>query len=766
MTYTDLELLLLKHIQADNYRPVKPRVITKQLGFPESRRGDVRKAIKRLAHRGDIAYGSNHLVQPLSTASPSSGKGTSSRRETTKSNQEIVGTFRRTAGGFGFVKPRVSATGRAPLPDVYIPASRTSDASSGDLVRVRLGKTSRSGDEERLRGEVVEVVERETHQFVGTYKPRGDVPLVQVDGKVFAQPIPVGDPGAKNVRREDKVVIEMVRFPSHLHDGEAVIVEVLGPRGTPGVDTLLVIREYGLPDAFPEDVLEAARQQADRFDPSQLDDRQDLTALTVVTIDPADARDFDDAISLQRLDNGNWMLGVHIADVAFFVPPKSPLDREARERGTSVYLPDRVIPMLPEIISNHLASLQPDRVRFSKTVLQEFTPEGVRVHSEVVRSAIRSDYRFNYDEIQDYLQQPQPWRDKLTPAVFQLVHDMHELAMILRQRRLAHGSIELVLPEVKLDLDDDGKVRGAKVVEHNTSHQIIEEFMLAANEAVAEQLTRQEILFLRRIHAAPSPMKLHDLTTFVRELGIRCEDLVSRFEIKRVLEEVAGRPEEHAVNYAVLRSMQKAVYGPQQEQHYALNMDHYCHFTSPIRRYPDLTVHRLFDILAAGKRPRNNLAEQMVLGEVCSEREQRAASAERELIKIKLLNYLSEHLGLTMHGVITGVEDFGLFVQGVELPAEGFVHISALQDDYYHFDATTHSLLGRREGNRYRLGDLVQVEVSHVDVDRRELDLRILFPGGTTPPRAPSARQIRTKSSDPKRRPPKGRGQTRRRGQR
>ncbi len=222
-------------------------------------------------------------------------------------------------------------------------------------------------------------MERDTHQFVGTYKPRGDVPLVQVDGKVFAQPIPVGDPGAKNARPQDKVVIEMVRFPSHTHDGEAVIVEVLGARGTPGVDTLSVIREFGLPDAFPEDVLEAARQQADRFDPTQLEERADLTGLTVVTIDPADARDFDDAISLEQLDNGHWRLGVHIADVAFFVPTKSPLDREARERGTSVYLPDRVIPMLPEIISNHLASLQPDRVRFAKTVFQEFTPDGVRV---------------------------------------------------------------------------------------------------------------------------------------------------------------------------------------------------------------------------------------------------------------------------------------------------------------------------------------------------------------------------------------------------
>jgi ribonuclease R len=707
-------------------------VITKQLGLPETRRVEVRKAIKRLAKQGQISYGSNHLVAPATPDKPTRG--------------EVVGIFQRTSSGFGFVKPR-SRTPSAPRSsDIYIPASRSADASTGDLVRARLRRPRRDGDQERQRGEIVEVLERETHQFVGSYKPRGDTPLVQVDGNIFAQPVPVGDPGAKNARPDDKVVIEMVRFPSHVHAGEAVITEVLGPRGTPGVDTLTIIREYGLPDEFPEEVLQAAREQAEQFDPSVLDDRVDLTQRNIITIDPADARDFDDAISLERIDNDHWRLGVHIADVAAFVPAKSPLDIEARERGTSVYLPDRVIPMLPEIISNHLASLQPNRVRYAKTVFLEYTPEGIRVDTQVVRSAIKSVHRFNYEEVQDYVQHPERWKKKLTPAVHQLLADMHELAMTLRRRRMDNGAVELILPEVKLDLDNDGRVSGAHVVEHNESHQIIEEFMLAANEAVAQQLTESEILLLRRIHAAPSPIKLRDLTTFVRQLGIECESLVSRFEIKRVLQEVAGRPAEPAVNYAVLRSMQKAVYAPDPEGHYALNMEHYCHFTSPIRRYPDLTVHRLLDTIARGQRPRNDLGELMVLGELCSSREQRAADAERELIKVKLLNYLSEHIGMTMEGVITGVEDFGVFVQGVELPADGLVHISSLHDDYYHYDASAHCLVGRREGNQYRLGDLVKVEVFHVDVDRRQLDFRVVE-SGVSRGRAPSAKQVRAKST-------------------
>lgn len=739
MNLTDLELLLLKHVKSAGYRPVKPRVITRQLGLPAARKPDVRKAIKRLAKHGLIRYGANHLVETGGARAPAAAAG-------------IVGVFHRTAGGFGFVKPRVSEASPAGSPDIYIPASRTSDAATGDIVRVQLRRSKGGGPAPRLRGEIVEVLKRETHQFVGRYRPRGDMPLVQVDGKLFAQPIPVGDPDAKNVRPDDIVVIEMVRFPSHAHDGEAVITEVLGPRGTPGVDTLSIIRAYALPHTFPEDVLASAREQAESFDPAQLDGRRDLTALTVITIDPADARDFDDAISLEQLDNGHWRLGVHIADVAHFVPARSPLDREARERGTSVYLPDRVIPMLPEIISNHLASLQPHRVRFARTVFLEFAPDGVRVSTDIVRSAIRSVQRFSYEEVQSYLHEPAPWKKKLTPEVCTLLGHMHTLAMLLRQRRLDRGALELVLPEIKLELDDAGQVAGATAVIHDESHQIIEEFMLAANEAVAEYLTQHDVLFLRRVHAPPVPTKLRDLTAFVRQLGIPCDSLESRFEIKRVLAHVAGRPEESAVNYAVLRSMQKAVYGPESERHYALNTTHYCHFTSPIRRYPDLTVHRLLDQLADGQRPHNDMPRLVMLGEHCSEREQRAANAERELVKVKLLNYLSQHVGMRLQAVITGVEDFGLFVQGVALPAEGPIHISSLQDDYYRFDATSYSLVGHRTGHRYRLGDVVHVEVFHVDVDRRELDFRIVSGTRHKAPLAPPAAQTRVASKTSRRR--------------
>jgi len=710
---TDLQELILRLINSPDYQPAKPKLIAKQLGLPKERARELRKAIKGLAREGKILYGEKHLVQRPRAAAG----GAKSERGL------ITGEFRRSAKGYGFVRPVGTPPSAGRDRDIFIPLRKTGDASTGDVVKVRV-KPPRRG-ETKQSGTIVEIVQRETNQFVGVYLERGGQAFVQIDGNVVAEPVPVGDPGEKNALEGDKVVIEMIRFPTHLHPGEGVIVEVLGARGAPGVDTLSIIREFNLPDRFPLHVMDTARAQAERFDES-LGDRLDLTAETIVTIDPKDARDFDDAISLQRLDNGHWRLGVHIADVAHFVPAGSPLDVEARDRGTSVYLPDRVLPMLPELICNGLASLQPDKVRYAKTAFIELTEDGARVAAEFHNSAIRSKRRFTYEEVDEFLADPTRWKSKLTTGVFAMLGRMHELAMILRRRRLAGGAIELTLPEIKIDLDKKGRVSGAHVVPNTVSHQVIEEFMLAANEAVAEHLHGQDLNFLRRVHEPPDPRKLQALTEFVRELGIDCESLQNRFEIKRVVEAVKGEPREHAVHYAVLRSMQKAVYGPQEEGHFALHSKHYCHFTSPIRRYPDLVIHRMLDSLLCGTRPPDDFDDLAVQGEHCSEREQRAEAAERELIKVKLLTFLSHRIGESLEAVITGVEQFGLFAQGIELPAEGMIRIEALADDFYRYDRQTHSLTGYRHGQSYRLGDLVQVEIAHVDVDRRELDFRLV----------------------------------------
>jgi len=761
MSHSNLEEQLLNYVNQPGYRPLKPRAIARQMGLSEQKTEDLKKVVKRLIKSGRLAYGASHLLLPVQAAAVrhAAGAASSAADESdsasdghsdgdTDSGSEggspaeiaatriasavhrhgpnhMTGVFRRAQAGFGFVRPADSLSGADRKLDVFIPADKARDAASGDTVLVRLQKT-RDVRRPNPVGEVVEVLERDTHQFVGTYFESAGNAYAQVDGTVFSRPVLLGDPGAKNAQPDDKIVFEMIRFPSNVHDGEGVISEVLGPRGAPGVDTLSIIREFGLPEHFAEDALEEARHQADRFDETIPKGRLDLTGTTTITIDPIDARDFDDAVSLEQLENGHWRLGVHIADVSHFVRPKTPLDREARERGTSVYLPDRVIPMLPEILSNGLASLQPDKVRYTKTVFIEFTADGAPVGADSHSAAIRSRRRFTYEEVDEYLADRDAWRSRLAPQVHALLGRMHELAMILRKRRFKRGALELTMKEIKVDLDADGRVAGAHVVINTESHQIIEEFMLAANEAVARILHGAGLLFLRRVHSDPDPRKLKALDEFVAALGFRTESLQSRFALQDLLALVAGKPEQHAVNYAVLRSMQRAIYSPQEDGHYALASDCYCHFTSPIRRYPDLTIHRLLEQLPHGKKGAGNLGQLAALGEHCSDREQRAEAAERQLNKLKLLVYLHDRVGEEMDAIVTGVEEFGLFVEGVNLPAEGLVHVTSLADDYYRFDRVTHSLSGTRGNNSFRLGDRVRVTVARVDIDRRELDFRLV----------------------------------------
>lgn len=786
MNSSELEQTVLEFVNRPHYKPVKPRVLAKKLGLDEVAAGRLKKVVKGLVKAGKIEYGKDHHLLPvaersakrneakpaptivagaaphLATASPagpdplSEGEGDIGRRQSRRefAGDRVTGVFRRMGAGYGFVRPKGGVPAADRSGDIFVAANHAGDAASGDTVLVAISK-KRDIRRPNPEGEIVEILERDTRQFVGTYFEAGGNGYVQTDGTLFSKPINVGDPGAKNAQPDDKVVFEMVRFPSHFHDGEGVITEVLGARGDPGVDTMSVIREFNLPGEFPTDSMEEARRQAEKFDEST-HGRLDLTGECIITIDPVDARDFDDAVSVERLENGHWRLGVHIADVSHFVRHGSPLDREAYERATSVYLPDRVIPMLPEIVSNNLASLQPDKVRYTKTAFIEFSAEGIRTGVDLHNTAIRSKRRFTYEEVDEYLANREAWRSKLSPDVHGLLGRMHELAMMLRRRRMERGALELTMKEVKVDLDNHGRVVGAHVAENTESHQMIEECMLAANDAVADTLHEAGIWFLRRVHANPDPRKLRVLTEFIAELGFQTGSLESRFELQKLLNSIHGRPEEHAVNYAVLRSLQRAVYSPVEEGHYALASKCYCHFTSPIRRYPDLTIHRLVDGLLAKRKATNDIGELVTKGEHCSEREQRAEAAERELTKLKLLIYMSSRVGEQLDAVVTGVEEFGLFVQGVKLPAEGLVHVTTLADDYYRFDRRSHTLTGNRSGNAFRLGDLVKVEVARVDIDRRELDFRIVQrKGHLTPPAKLSkgkAKNLRALKTDAKKR--------------
>ncbi len=695
---------ILDFVYHPQYQPVKPKGIHRALGLPPEDYPLVRKAVKRLVLDGKLAYATNHLVL--------------SPQQMTGQTKLTRGTFRQAAAGFGFVRPQPSSK-LTVVEDIFIPAPATGSAMEGDLVAVRTRNSRRGGTE----GEVVEIVQRARRQFAGTYAMEQGRSVVWLDGVAGSSPVEVGDVRGLPVELGDKVVVELVKFPDQNSAGEAVIMEVLGSSKNPAVDTLAVMRQFGLQEEFPDEVIEQARQQADAFVEGTIPDgRRDLTGVTTLTIDPHDARDFDDAVSLKRNEKGHWELMVHIADVAHFVPIGSVLDDEAQKRATSVYLPDRVIPMLPELISNHLASLQPNKVRLTKTVLMEMTDTGTIVHQEVFNSAIHNDQRLNYEQVDMYLMTPEDWRERLSPEVFQLLRDMHTLAMVLRGNRNKEGALELHLPEIKIDLDKTGKVKGARLVDNTESHQIIEEFMLAANQAVATWLDDLEIPFLRRAHAPPERRRLQKLNDFVRDLGIKCESLESRFEIQRVIAQVRGKPTEYAVNYAILKSMSKAVYQPEMEMHYALHFDHYCHFTSPIRRYPDLQVHRTVDRLVREQKPYGDpLPVLLTLGQHCSDKEQNAEFAEREITKIKILHFLKKKIGESLAGVISGVNPDGFYVRGIKFPAEGFVSLRTLPDDRYRFEKQGQMLEGFRSGNRFRLGDSVTVKVHEVDLARRAL---------------------------------------------
>jgi ribonuclease R len=714
----DLLATVLHAVSAKSYTPIKPKALFKRLNLGDEQYTEFRKTVRELVQSGRLTLGRNNTLRAVDT------RGT------------LSGIFRRTQAGLGFVRPQ--AVDGVFKPEVFIREDKALDAATGDEVMVRVTREATSIKD--AAGEIVRVLARATRTFVGTYFERDREAFVRVDGTVFAHSILVGDPGAKGAKPHDKVVIEMLRFPSPDERGEGVIAEVLGPQGKPGVDTLSVIRAFGLPEEFPEEALAEARQAASRFAEDDLAGRANFTDELIVTIDPPDAKDFDDAVSV-GIDpkTKHWVLTVHIADVSAFVKHGGALDVEARRRATSVYLPQKVIPMFPEVISNGLASLQEGKLRYVKTVRIEYTASLQKAGVRFYNGAIRNRKRFTYDEVQailnDLANHDRKGGGGTTPSLAVMVRPepdilailkrMRDLALLLRKKRTKRGSLELLMPEAVLEYDEQGRVAGAHFAEDNLSHQIIEEFMLAANEAVAEHFTRLDVPFLRRVHPAPNEEKLEAFAQFAGLLGYPIKRPQDRFELQKVLHETADKPERAAVHFALLRSLKQATYSPIQDQHYALALQNYCHFTSPIRRYPDLQVHRLLDRWLRLGKVSADVEELTALGDHCSKMERRAETAERELVKLKILLYLERKLGEQLDAVITGVADYGFFAQAERFPAEGLVHISSLVDDYYWFDEASHTLEGKRTKRRFRLGDRVRVEVARVDVPRRLLDLRL-----------------------------------------
>jgi ribonuclease R len=711
---------ILAHLQSHHYHPMKLRRLARFFDVAEDDYAEFRALVKRMISDGEIAFSpQGRLHVPREEAPAARRRG-----------RTVEGRFSQSQRGFGFVEPAV-ADGITAGEDVFIPPEETLGAVTNDTVVAEVtGKSPRG-----YYGRIVEIRERGQTHFVGTYDLTESGPVVRPDGGILQQEFAVPDAASAGAKPKDKVVFEVLKYGLRGEPGEAVITEVLGQRGAPGVDTLVVIRQFELSDEFPPQVLAEARAAAARMDDAALEGRRDLTRETVITIDPADARDFDDAISLTEHPDGTVVLGVHIADVAHFAREGSALDAEARERGTSVYLPLKVLPMLPEVLSNGVCSLQEGRTRLTKSAFIRLGPEGEPIDVDLANSFIKSAKRLTYEQATAAIEGKTAG---LPPKVVRLLEAMNRLAKKLLARRRRQGYLELDLPEVDLEFDDQGRVIAAHPEDTSFSHRIIEMLMVEANEAVARELDRGGLLYIRRIHPEPDDEAAEDLMHFARSVGYTLAAPRDRHELQRLLNAVRGKPEAYGIHMAVLRSLKRAEYSIKKEGHYALGSGAYCHFTSPIRRYPDLTVHRAFDVLVrdGARRHRGGRHKQapdaahdpaarplVEIAAHSSETERRAEAAERELTKIKLLEYLQTRIGETFTGVITGVQQFGLFVENPELLIDGLVHISSLRDDQYRFDKRRWALVGSRTGRVLRVGSTLEVQIAGVNIPRRELDL-------------------------------------------
>jgi ribonuclease R len=592
---------------------------------------------------------------------------------------------------------------------------------TGDVVAAKVVKKGKRGGQMRYKGRVVEILERAQNRFVGTLVKSPEGWIVQPDGKAFTEAISVDDVTAKNAKEKDKVVIEILAYPTERYLARGVIIEVLGRAGQYDSEIASIISQYHLPTEFDDACLTQAREAAGEFNAEQHEAREDITDKVIITIDPPDAKDFDDAISLERNSDGNWVLGVHIADVSHFVRPDSALDIEGKTRGNSVYLPGKTIPMLPEVLSNGICSLQPNQKRFVKSAYTTYDRDGSVLSRSFANSVMRSGQRLTYQQADKALK----GRTKgIKPQVLELLKNMETLSRVIEKRRMKNGMIHLEMPETDLIMDKAGRVAGARPADNSYPHTIIEMFMVEANEAVASLLDRLNVSFMRRIHPEPDSLSMKNLSKLVRALGFGMPRTPDRASIQNLLAAVEGDDSSLAINIAVLRSFEKAQYAPLHVGHYALASTHYCHFTSPIRRYADLLVHRLLDRYLQNKAmPKKQEQDLTEIGKHITFTEQRAEDAERELTTVLILQMLSKKIGEELDCVVTGLTNFGVFVQCRKFGIEGLIQMADLGPDLWKYNSRTYSILGQRSGTSIRLGQAMKVRILSVNVPARQLSL-------------------------------------------
>lgn len=707
MIEEELKTRLLAFMREETYKPMTVQEIQEEMGIEGA--AEFKELVKMLVHleqKGNII------------------RSRTNRYGVPEKMNMMRGKFIGHAKGFGFVAPETDG-----MDDIFIPPPEVNGAMNGDIVLVRVSKGS-FGD--RREGSIIRVVERKTTKVVGMYQDNKGFGFVIPDDKKLPMDIFIGKGNALDAVDGHKVVVEITDWPSDMKSATGMVVQILGHKNDPGVDILSIIHKHGIDVEFPKEVMDQANKTPDEVQENDLFKRRDLREDQVITIDGADAKDLDDAIGLVKNSDGTFTLSVHIADVSHYVQQNTPLDDAAYDRGTSVYLTDRVIPMLPHKLSNGICSLNPHVDRLTLSCSMTIDHNGKTIDHEIFESVINSKERMTYTDVYKIIEEKDEELMEKYAHIVPMLNNMAELASILRQKRIDRGAIDFDFKESKVLVDEKGWPTDIVIRERTEAERLIEEFMLAANETVAEHFHWLQVPFLYRIHEDPKAEKLQRFFEFITNFGIVVKGAGNKVHpraLQEIVESIEGMPEETVISTMLLRSMQQAKYFEESLGHFGLSADFYTHFTSPIRRYPDLIVHRLIRTYLIEKdvSPQTiahwnaNLAE---IAQHTSERERRAVDAERDTDALKKAQFMLDKIGEEFDGVISSVTNFGMFVE-LENTVEGLVHVSYMNDDYYRFDDRQMMMIGEHTGKQFRIGDEVTIRVVSVKPEESAIDFEI-----------------------------------------
>lgn len=699
------EHMILSFVEDEHYRPMKIKEMAALMNVPKKQRGEFHEVLDRLIAKGKIAINRRGLVG-------------------LPEENIVVGEFMATQKGFGFVRVEGQKE------DIFIPEPYCNHAFHGDLVKVLLKKSAGMSGR-RPEGEVIQIVKRAIHTVVGTFQRKGKITFVLPDNLKWNQDIYIPKGVTLEAENGHKVVVEITDYGDDKKSPEGYVIQILGRPSDPGVDIMSIVKGFGLPDSFPDEVMTQVAKVPLVVEPSEVGGRVDLRNQDTVTIDGEDAKDLDDAITLNKTAEDEYELGVHIADVSHYVTEHSPLDKEALNRGTSVYLVDRVIPMLPFALSNGICSLNAGVDRLALSCMMTIDKKGQVKSHRIAETVIRVNERMSYTDVNDIVTNHKKETCERYEKLVPMFEAMKELALILRKKRKKKGSIDFDFPECKIKLDDKGHPIAIEPYDRNIATKIIEEFMLAANQVVAEEYFWMDIPFVYRTHEYPDAEKIQDLARMTAGFGHHIklsQGEIHPREIQKLIEEIKGTKEEAFLSRLTLRAMKRAQYTTVNTGHFGLATQYYCHFTSPIRRYPDLQIHRIIkENLRYGHSPKRIAHYESILPGVakrCSDRERLADEAEREVDKMKKVEYMQAHIGEMYEGIISGVTSWGIYVE-LDNTVEGMIRLADMDDDQYEYQEEKYRVIGHYSGKEYSMGQTVKIRVIGADRLTRTIDFAI-----------------------------------------